>query len=107
MAGKSPGWITQFLGGAVPYESTLDQLEEGLNRLSGGYALITDPEAPETQRAIVASMDFARRALGKLEPQHTRSKLAILRVIEDEYVEAGLPIPPWVNDLKREHGLAE
>lgn len=35
-ARKSPGWITQFLDGATPYAATLDELEEGLNRLDAG-----------------------------------------------------------------------
>lgn len=70
------------------------------------WELVEDPEAPDIEARALMNEDFCRRLLGRLGPGDRRSKLAVLQYAEEKFVERNQAIPPWVEALKREHGLA-
>lgn len=63
--------------------------------------IVTDPEAPDTLQRVVLDPDNARRLVGQVRPQDVKSRLAIVRVYEDAFLEAKQPVPSWVEQLRQ------
>lgn len=65
------------------------RVAEGLAGYEGARELVLDP-------------NLARRVVGTVARTHRRTRLAIVQEFEGAFVEAGDPIPAWLEDLRRE-----
>lgn len=79
----------------------LRRISQELVGAPGGPELVTDPEAPDTLRRVVLDPDNARRLVGQVRPQDVKSRLAIVRVYEDAFLEAKQSVPSWVEQLRQ------
>ena len=52
--------------------------------------------------AAVRNPNLVRRVLGQVKPEDVNTRLAIWRAYEDDFIDAGIPIPDWMEDLRRE-----
>lgn len=89
--GMSPTGLKNFLAGSEPYSATRQKLECWLVRERGETAW--------------ADLDSARAALGLLVRElplsrQERSAGRIAAVLREEYGEARLPLPAWLEEAE-------
>lgn len=117
--GLSPSGLSQLLENAdqKPQERTLEKVRTWIARLKreenvhlkSDYVYSGTPmyvaEDAETARTLVIDPNLARRMVGKFSKDDVKIRVAIIREIEDVFLEAGVKPeqwPRWFLDLREE-----